>query len=400
MRIKVYSVSEVNRYINRILEGDPILNTLSIRGEISNFKLHTSGHAYFNLKDDQGKIPCVMFKSSADKLTFNPQEGMSAIARGHVTVYEREGKYQLLVHTLVSDGTGDLHARFLMLKNQLLEAGYFDPSHKKQMPLVKHVGVVTSATGAALQDFLSVLKRRNPMILVTVYPALVQGPQASQEIASGIEWFNQSSDVDLIVVTRGGGSIEELWAFNERTVADAIYGSDLPVVSAVGHEVDFTISDFVADFRAPTPSTAAELISETLEDIKARLKQLQIRMQQVLSNRIHTAKMLLDQAEPSQMKRRMHHHIDQKRLLSAQLSDRMHLAISYQLKHHKHQVVSLSQRLEGMNPYNVLKRGYAMVEQPQGQAIKTKEALKPCQAFTVRFADGLVVATKWEDQDE
>ncbi|MCK8058885.1 MULTISPECIES: exodeoxyribonuclease VII large subunit [unclassified Fusibacter] len=387
MRIKTYSVSEINRYINRLLEGDPILNALSVRGEISNFKLHSSGHAYFNLKDETGKIPCVMFKSSFDHVLFSPTEGSSVIARGHITVYEREGRYQLLIHSLEEEGAGDLHMRFLKLKETLKTEGYFEESRKQPIENVTRVGVVTSATGAALQDFLSVLRRRNPMVEVVVYPSAVQGSDAPYSIAEGIVYFNKKKSVDAIVITRGGGSIEELWAFNERVVADAIFDSRLPVMSAVGHEVDFTIADFVADRRAPTPTAAAELISESKATLKRQLDEAKNTLGKSLKSRLNEAKLNLSIHQPQRLGRALTNHINQLKLSLDNDYDRHVQKMTNRLVDARRDVESIAGTLRYQNPNSVLEKGYAIIKDHH-KVIDTIESLSLNKIVTVVMKDG------------
>lgn len=260
MFIKTLSVTQVTQYIKRILGNDVILRNVSVSGEISNFKHHYSGHMYFTLKDDSSRIRCVMFKSAADKLQFMPEDGMSVTVKGHVSVYERDGQYQLYADEMQQAGVGALYEAFAVLKRKLEEEGVFSESHKVAIPkFPQKVGVITSSTGAAVRDIINIISRRNPGVEILLAPVLVQGDGAPPEIVKAIEMMNRRDDVDVLIVGRGGGSIEELWAFNEESVARAIYNSRIPVISAVGHETDFTIADFAADLRAPTPSAAAEL---------------------------------------------------------------------------------------------------------------------------------------------
>ena len=273
---KIFTVKEINHYIKNILDNDVILSNLYIKGEISNYKLHSSGHAYFTLKDHDSKMKCVMFKGSAGKLKFMPEDGMAVVIQGYLSVYERDGNYQLYATDMIPEGIGALYKAYEQLKVKLAALGYFEEATKKPLPfLPKTVGIVTSGTGAAVRDIISIIRRRNTMVNIILYPVQVQGEGAAKEIAQGIEYFNIHNNADVIIIGRGGGSIEELWAFNEEVTANAIVHSKIPIVSAVGHETDFTIADFVADLRAATPSAAAELVVLDKQALAARLNQSQ-----------------------------------------------------------------------------------------------------------------------------
>ena len=283
----VITVSQLNNYVKRYFDANSALASLWIKGEISNFKLHSSGHIYMTLKDSGATLKCVMFSSNVQRLKFRPDNGMKVVAMGRVSVYERDGVYQLYVEQLIPDGMGELYAAYEQLKEALELAGYFDASAKKTIPSYpEKIGIVTSPQGAALKDMLNILNRRYPLAEIYVYPALVQGVGAASTIAEGIEYFNNDCIVDTIIIGRGGGSIEDLWAFNERVVADAIFASVVPVISAVGHETDFTIADFVADLRAPTPSAAAELAVPDINELTAYLEHSKSRMFNALNSLI------------------------------------------------------------------------------------------------------------------
>ena len=261
MKLKTFTVSEVNEYINKLLRGDIILRNLNVEGEISNFKLHSSGHMYFSIKDDNSRLRCVMFRGQSRLLKFLPEEGMKVIVKGYVALYERDGQYQLYIQEMQPAGIGALYLAYEQLKEKLEREGLFYESTKKPLPfLPERIGVVTSPTGAAIRDIISVINRRNPNVEIIIYPVLVQGTESKEQIVEAIDYFNKNNYVDVIIVGRGGGSIEELWSFNEEVVARSIFSSKIPIVSAVGHETDFTIADFVADMRAATPSAAAELV--------------------------------------------------------------------------------------------------------------------------------------------
>ncbi len=388
MRIRTLSVTEVNRYIGRMVEGDPILSALSIRGEISNFKVYASGHAYFNLKDEGGKLPCVMFKGSFENILFNPEEGTQVIARGHMSVYERDGRYQLMVHHLQQEGEGTLYLAFLQMKNELQAKGYFDSDRKQPIPQVHRVGVVTSPDGAAVHDFITVLKRRNPLIEVVVYPTRVQGEGASEEIAKGVAYFDQKKTVDAIVVTRGGGSIEELWAFNEQVLADAIFKCTLPVISAVGHETDTTIVDFVSDFRAPTPSAAAEVISKHLDAYKESMASIKNRAAQGLENQLRIAKSNLNAHNPVNLGRRMLSKVEQQRLNVDHLYNRQAAAIFYRLENARQTLKHLERTLTLHHPKGILDRGFALVKDDKGSVVSSIKGLKTTKSYTLLLKDG------------
>ncbi|MGL5749824.1 MAG: exodeoxyribonuclease VII large subunit [Paraclostridium sp.] len=284
MKIRALNISEVNSYIKRILINDAVLYNIKVKGEISNFKLHSSKNAYLTLKDENSKISCVIFKSNYDE-SLNLEDGMKVIANGYISVYERDGSYQLYIDSIEVDGIGNLHIEFNKLKEKLRTEGLFDNIHKKRIPKYpKDIGVVTSQTGAVIKDIINVIKRRYPKVNIKLYPVAVQGKKSSIEICEGIRFFNNANNVDTIIIGRGGGSIEELWSFNEEIVAREIFNSNIPIISAVGHETDFTISDFVSDMRAPTPSAAAEIATPSIEDIKYKLNNIKDRMNKSLTN--------------------------------------------------------------------------------------------------------------------
>ncbi|MBQ4160836.1 MAG: exodeoxyribonuclease VII large subunit, partial [Clostridia bacterium] len=288
------TVSELNARMKYIIDSVPAFANIWIKGEISNFKLHFSGHIYMTLKDDGGVLRAVMFKGSAQKLAFVPENGMKVLARGRISVYERDGGYQLYVEEMQPDGLGALHLAFEQLKKRLEEEGLFDQKHKKPIPKFPNtVGVVTAATGAAVRDIINVISRRYPKAKVLLYPALVQGEGAAEDVSRGIAYFNENKCADVLIVGRGGGSIEDLWAFNEEITARAIFASEIPIVSAVGHEVDFTIADFVADLRAPTPSAAAELVVPSALEVKERVSVLVLRALNGMRGKLQSKRLML-----------------------------------------------------------------------------------------------------------
>jgi exodeoxyribonuclease VII large subunit len=292
---RVFTVTEINNYIKYLMQNDMLLSHLYVKGEISNFKHHTSGHAYFTLKDADSRIKCVMFKGSASKLKFVPEDGCAVILRGYFSIYERDGQYQLYVEDMIPEGTGSLYKAYEQLKKKLSELGYFDEAKKKKLPFMPQtVGIVTSPTGAAVRDIISIIKRRCPCINIYLYPVQVQGAGAEKEIAEGIRYFNTKGNVDVMIIGRGGGSIEELWAFNEEIVAKAIYESSIPVISAVGHETDFTIADFTADLRAATPSAAAELAVPDKQSLMSKVSQYQYALNSSMTNYINSKRVRVE----------------------------------------------------------------------------------------------------------
>ena len=283
MEIRALEISEANSYIKKVLSNDPILYNLKVRGEISNFKINSSGHVYLTLKDETSKMKCVIFKGNYDK-SLQLEDGMKIVANGYISVYERDGAYQLYIRKVEKDGVGNLHIEFEKLKKKLNREGLFDPKFKKKIPYMpKSIGVVTSQTGAVIRDIINVVRRRFPKVNVYLYPVAVQGANSADEIVKGIEFFNKMQNVDTMIVGRGGGSLEELWSFNEEKVARAIFASDIPIISAVGHEVDYTICDFVSDMRAPTPSAAAEIAVPDLNEVLYRLDNCKNRIKNNMS---------------------------------------------------------------------------------------------------------------------
>ena len=371
------------------MDHDFLLFQLSIRGEISNFKLHYSGHMYFTLKDEQSTIRAVMFKSSNYKLKFKPENGMKVIAQGRISVYERDGQYQLYVENMQPDGIGALHIAFEQLKKKLEAEGLFDSERKKSLPkFPKRIGVVTSATGAAIRDILNVLKRRYPAAEVLLYPVLVQGEQACFEIVEGIQYFNDTKSVDVIITGRGGGSIEELWAFNEEIVARSIAASQIPVISAVGHETDFTIADFVSDVRAPTPSAAAELAVPSQYELRDKVQGLQSRLIYALNNRLESRRLKLERLMQSTAFRNPLDNISQSRLRLDEMGKDLLKNMLYQLKNQREQLASLCGKLDALSPLSVLSRGYAIVKTSDGQIIRTVHEVNEQQKIKVQLQDG------------
>ena len=394
MEKQILSVGQINDYIKNKLDNDPGLRNIAIRGELSNYKVYPSGHHYFTIKDGTGAMKCVMFKSAAMRLRFRPENGMQVIAMGSVTVYVRDGVYQLYCTGMVMDGIGDLYAAFEQLKTKLAAQGLFDPAHKKPLPrLPGTIGIITSSAGAAVHDMLRILRKRYPLTQVRLLPVRVQGVEAPAEIAGAIAYANHHNLADLLIVGRGGGSIEDLWAFNDEMVARAIYDSKIPVISAVGHEPDVTISDFVADLRAATPSNAAELAVPDQDALRQTLDEMQNAMAVAMQTKIDRAGERLDNLAnrpvlksplASFESRRKALELMEKRLISAQ---------SGNVARTRQRFVAQVSKLDAMSPLKVLTRGYAMVAKEDGTIVRSVRDVKPREPIAVRVSDGTIVAT-------
>ncbi|SHJ48965.1 exodeoxyribonuclease VII large subunit [Paramaledivibacter caminithermalis] len=362
MGIKTLTVSELNSYLKRILMYDPILNNIMIKGEISNFKLHNSGHCYFSLKDANSKLRCVMFSNDFRKLKFMPEDGMNVIAKGYISIYERNGEYQLYVSSLEQVGLGKLYLEFEKLKEILYKKGYFDENKKKPIPFFpRKIAVVTSPTGAAVRDVISVVTRRNNLVDILVYPVLVQGEKAPLKISEAIEELNNLDYVDLIILTRGGGSIEELWAFNEEIVAESIFHSRIPIISAIGHETDFTISDFVSDLRAPTPSAAGEIAVPSLNEVRNAVDYSYNNLKNNMVNRLSNLTDNLNSYNEDRIKRHLFYKIKEEQ----QTLDHMYTSIKSNIKIEytvlKEILTSLGDNLNNLSPLSTIERGYSIL---------------------------------------
>ena len=384
----IISVSELNSLIKEFFDLNPMFNSVYVKGEISNFKRHSSGHCYFSLKDEKSVIKAVMFKFNALSLNFEPENGMKVIINARLSSYERDGVYQLYVNEMQPDGVGALHIKFEQLKEKLSKEGLFDEQFKKPLPrFPKTVGVVTSKTGAAVKDIINVIKRRAKNTDIIIYPATVQGADAHKSIVAGIEYFNENK-VDVMIVGRGGGSIEDLWCFNEEEVARAIFKSSVPVVSAVGHETDYTISDFVADLRAPTPSAAAELCVPHLKDVIGFIETSRSRMYLSLNKNIDLYKNKLDTLKNSNV------FIYPKRMLERYEQDIVSrsatLCNAYEriIASKKESFVRSISSLDSLSPLKVLKRGYTFVEDKEGKVIDSAKKLNTDDIISLKFADG------------
>ena len=393
MAKNVYSVRQVNAYIKNMFVQDFMLNRIYVKGEVSNCKYHTSGHIYFSLKDESGAIACVMFAGERRTgLTFRMQEGQKVIVLGSVSVYERDGRYQLYAREILPDGEGDLYRRYEQLKRELEEMGMFSAEYKQPIPFYnRKIGIVTAPTGAAIRDIMNISRRRNPYLQLILYPALVQGEQAAESIVKGIQTLD-AYGVDVMIVGRGGGSIEDLWAFNEEIVARAIFECRTPVISAVGHETDTTIADYVADLRAPTPSAAAELAvvdyRQLVESVRIFKNQLADRVEQKIVRNRDRARYLqarLLQASPQ-------YQLREKRQYAADLNDKMRQAFSDKVKDRRHRLALYVERLDGCSPLKKLQQGYSYTESPDGKALTSITQVKEGDAVTIHVTDGTVVA--------
>lgn len=388
----VLTVSQANSYIKRIFDENIYLCDLLLKGEISNFKAHSSGHMYMSLKDDKGVIRAVMFRSAAAKLSFRPENGMKVIAGGRISVYERDGQYQMYIETMQPDGVGALHIAFEQLKEKLNAEGLFAAEHKKPLPrFPKRVGVITAPTGAAIRDILNILSRRFPYAEVILYPVLVQGENAAASIAGAIEYMDSKKLADVLIVGRGGGSIEDLWAFNEEIVARAIYACETPIVSAVGHEVDFTISDFVADLRAPTPSAAAELTVPVQSDIINTIEYKKAQLCGAVLNNIKKLRVELGHMTDKQPMRNPQLRINDERLGLDQSLRNLERAYKAVLKSKEKELAVRASRLDGLSPLGVLGRGFAVVK--NGETIlKSVKQAKSGDRLGVTLKDGEICA--------
>ena len=398
-QLPVYSVSQVNGYLKELVDGDPLLRGLLVRGEVSNYKCYPSGHHYFSLKDEQGSIRCVMFRGDAARLRFKPVNGLSVIAYGRVSVYPRDGQYQLYCTQLMEDGRGALDRAFEELKKKLEAQGLFDPAKKQPLPAYpRRIALVTSPAGAAVRDMIRILRQRWPLTEVLVVPVRVQGEGAAEEIAAAIHQVNNRDDIDLIITGRGGGSREDLWAFNEEPVAWAIALSNIPVISAVGHEPDVTISDYVADLRASTPSNAAELAVPDQQQERQRLEGMTLRLRQAMEVQLDRDRKELRRLEQSRVLRNPVAVVDDQRMRLDGVQRRLAMALERTLRRGRVELAGLAGRVDAMSPLKVLSRGYAIAK-AEGRAVTTVEQVQPGQAMDVLVADG-VYHCRVEEKEE
>ena len=388
MKYNAVTVTQLNKYIKERFDEDENLNAILVKGEISNFKNHYTGHLYFTLKDENSLIKCIMFKSYAEKLAFKPTDGMKVMVFGSVSVFERDGVYQIYVKTMLEDGMGDLHEQFEKLKAKLEKEGLFDQKHKKKIPLYpKVVGVLTSQTGAVIRDIINVSTRRNPNVHIRLLPVPVQGPGAAEQIAEKIKVMNEKKLADVIIVGRGGGSLEDLWPFNEEIVARAIYESELPIISAVGHETDFTIADFVADLRAPTPSAAAELAVPDVYELKEKIINYQNRMRQSLKKKIELMKLRYEKCMKSRVFTDPTRNIKDKYIILDTYIKRLETKIRNIQKEKQTKYIEIVAKLDTLSPLKTLTRGYCLTEK-EGNIIKSVKQLETNDEIKLKFYDG------------
>lgn len=397
----ILSITQLNEYIRGRMDEDPLLAQVAVRGEISNYKLYPSGHHYFTLKDEASALRCVLFKGNASRLRFRPENGMKIIAMGRVSVFPRDGAYQLYCTALAVDGVGDLYAAFEQMKKKLAAQGLFDPSHKKRIPRYPGtIGIVTSSAGAAIHDMLRILGKRYPLTQVRLFPVRVQGAGASQEIAAAIRYANHYKLADVLIVGRGGGSMEDLWAFNEEPVAYAIYESEIPVISAVGHEPDVTISDYVADMRAATPSNAAELAVPDQDGLRQNLDAMSDTMTGTLSRQLKAARQHWQILSQSPVLRDPTGYLSQQRKNLELLANRMITAQNKQVSQHNQRYIAAVSKLDAMSPLKVLTRGYSMAQKENGEIIRSVHQTEQGEQISVRLSDGKLIARILEREEE
>ena len=388
MKYNAVTVTQLNKYLKDRFDEDENLNAILVKGEISNFKNHYTGHLYFTLKDENSLIKCIMFKSYAERLAFKPKDGMKVMVFGSVSVFERDGVYQIYAKSMLEDGMGDLHEQFEQLKAKLEKEGLFDESHKKPIPLYpKVIGVLTSQTGAVIRDIINVSTRRNLHVHIRLLPVPVQGPGAAEQIAEKIKTMNEKKLADVLIVGRGGGSLEDLWPFNEEIVARAIYDSEIPIISAVGHETDFTIADFVADLRAPTPSAAAELAVPDIYELKQKILSYQNRYRLALKKKIELIRLRYEKCMKSSAFTDPMRKIRDNSVLLDSYFKRLEIKIKEVQKDKKSKYIELITKLDALSPLKTLTRGYTITEK-DGKIVKSAEQLKTDDNIKLKFFDG------------
>ena len=385
------SVSDLNLYIKEKIAGDEALNAVVVKGEISNFKAHYTGHFYFTLKDDKSLIKCIMFKSYAERINFKPKDGMKVIVFGGVSVFERDGIYQIYVKAMMEQGVGDLYAAYEKLKNDLEKEGLFDESHKKKIPLKpKIIGVLSSQTGAVIRDIINVSTRRNPNCYIRLLPVPVQGPGAAKEIVKGIETMNEKKLADVIILARGGGSLEDLWPFNEEIVARAIYNSEIPIISAVGHETDFTIADFVSDLRAPTPSAAAELAVYEYSEVKEQILNCESLLRRAINQKLLNERVHLEHSRLKLQTLHPRQKLNEKRQRTVDAENTLRSLMERHLTKEKHRLALCAERMKGLSPLEKLSQGYSYVCNAQGQNIKKTDQVREGDLLQIYVTDGQI----------
>ena len=388
MKIEPISVTELNKYMKDKVAEDEYLNSVFVRGEISNFKHHYTGHMYFSLKDENSLIKCIMFKSSTATLNFVPKDGMKVNVLGSVAVFERDGVYQIYVKAMQEDGEGDLYRKYKELKAKLEDEGLFDKEHKKEIPVMpKIIGVLSASTGSVIRDIINVSTRRNPNVYIRLYPVPVQGAGAAEKIADAIKVMNEKKLADVLILARGGGSIEDLWPFNEEVVARAIYDSNLPIISAVGHETDFTIADFVADLRAPTPSAAAELAVPDMADIIDRIELYKVRLENLLKRKVEVMRLRFEKCMASKAFKEPDYKVKEYYQRIDILLKNMESTIKAKMKDYKIKSVELITKLDSLSPLKTLARGYGIVEK-DNKVVRSVKSLNKGDKVSLKLEDG------------
>ena len=394
MEYNPITVTDLNKYIKNKIDGDEMLNNVLVKGEISNFKNHYTGHMYFTLKDESSLIKCVMFKSYTTHLSFMPKDGMKVMVLGSVAVFERDGVYQIYAKAMKEDGLGSLYTAYEELKKKLEQEGLFEEAHKKKIPFMpKTIGVLTSNTGAVIRDIINVSTRRNPGVHIRLYPVPVQGPGAAEKIAEGIKFMNENKLADVLIIGRGGGSLEDLWPFNEEIVARAIYDSELPIISAVGHETDFTIADFVADLRAPTPSAAAELAVANIDDVRETLKLYNNRYKVALKKKIELMRLSYEKCMARPAYKNPTQKINEQYMVIDMKVKTLQNSMMLKLKETKTSFVKETAKLDSLSPLKTLTRGYSIVTEQDGKIIKSVNDLNSGEKVNLRLSDGQKTAT-------
>lgn len=383
------TVTKLNQYIKNKIDEDEYLNNVLVKGEISNFKHHYTGHMYFTLKDENSIIKCIMFKSYTAHLNFIPKDGMKVRILGTVAVFERDGVYQIYCKAMQEDGLGDLYTKYNELKNKLELEGLFDETHKKKIPYMpKIIGVLTSQTGAVIRDIINVSTRRNPKVYIKLLPVPVQGEGAGEKIAEALEIANRNKIADVLIIARGGGSLEDLWPFNEEVVARAIYNSDIPVISSVGHETDFTIADFVADLRAPTPSAAAELAVPEINDIYEKISEFQKRYKLDLKKKLELMKLRYEKCIKGRAFSQPLQRVNEGFIKIDGINQKLYLNISQKVNKDKNHAISLISKLDALSPLKTLTRGYCIVTSDNEEIINSVNKIKSEDIINLRFKDG------------
>lgn len=390
----VYSVSQLNKYIKMIIDNETFLNNVNIRGEITNFKAHYTGHFYFTLKDDTSTIKCVMFKSYASLVKFKPADGMKVVISGQVSVFERDGTYQIYCKTMTPEGLGELYMAYEQLKEKLTKEGLFSEEFKKPIPfLPKRVGVITSKTGAVVRDIINVSTRRFPKVNLLIYPAAVQGVNVASTVISGLETFNKLNNVDVIIIARGGGSFEDLFGFNDEKLARKIFESKIPVVSAVGHETDFTICDFVSDLRAPTPSAAAELVYPRYTDLVSKIAINKNRIVIGIQNYISRKKEYVKRVKASKLEKVPLDMINKDRMLIDSIVKNANNVLSLKIEKYKSRCMQTIAKLDALSPLKTLTRGYSVVQNESGKVVKSVNDVKKDEKLDLTLTDGKINVT-------